>query len=319
MKEISVIAAGNAAEAGQLLQEYPQSVLMAGGTDLLVLRKLKLIAPQVIVTLKSAPGVPAVRQEADGEFAIGAFATLSDIAAHPSIRQKVPMLAKAAAAVASVQVRNKATLGGNLCLMSRCWFFNRSPFWRTEFPDCRKASGGDRCYVVPKSRKGCFALQSGDTAGPLVALGARLRLVSVRGERIVDIEAFYLGDGIRYLDLSAGEILTEVLLPPPAPAGAFVKFRPQDNMDFATFTLSVVPPVGRSGARIVVGCSASRPLRARAAEKMLDAGAPAEEIARKTAEEARLVSFVRGPVDFKKQVIAARMADILAGLEGQPQ
>jgi CO/xanthine dehydrogenase FAD-binding subunit len=136
---------------------------------------------------------------------------------------------------------------------------------------------------------------------------------------MADIEDFYLGDGIRYLGLKAGEILMEILLPPPGPSGAFVKFRPQDNLDFATFTLAVIPPAGGTGARIVVGCAASLPLRARAAEKMLDAGAPAEEVARKTAEEVRLVSFVRGPVDFKRQVIAAKMADVLAGLTSQRQ
>lgn len=319
MKETSFIAARNVAEAGRLLKEHPQSVLMAGGTDLLVLKNLKLIRPRAIVSLKSIPGFSTIRPEKEGGVAIGAFATLDDVATHPLIRERVPVLARAAAAVASPQIRNKATLGGNICLNSRCWFFNRSPFWRAEYPECRKASGGEKCYVLARSRQGCFALQSGDTGGPLVALGAKLRLVSAGGERVADIEDFYLGDGIRYLDLKAGEILTEILLPPPAGAGAFVKFRPQDNLDFATFTLAVIPPAGGTGARIVVGCAASRPLRARAAEKMLDAGAPAEEVARKTAEEVKLVSFVRGPVDFKRQVIAAKMADVLAGLKSQSQ
>ena len=319
MKETLFIAARNVAEASRLLQEHPQAVIMAGGTDLLVLKKLKLICPQAIVTLKSIPDFSAIRPEKEGGVAIGALATLDEVATHPLIRERAPLLARAAAAVASPQIRNKATLGGNLCLNSRCWFFNRSPFWRAEYPHCRKASGGDQCYVVPKSRKGCFALQSGDTGGPLLALGAKLRLVSAGGERVADIEDFYLGDGIRYLGLKAGEILTEIILPPPGPSGAFVKFRPQDNLDFAAFTLAVIPPAGGTGARIVVGCAASRPLRARAAEKMLDAGAPAEEVARKTAEEVRLVSFVRGQVDFKRQVITAKMANVLAGLEGQPQ
>ncbi|MGA3174557.1 MAG: FAD binding domain-containing protein [Syntrophorhabdales bacterium] len=319
MKETSFIAARSVAEACRLLQEHPQSVPMAGGTDLLVLKNFKLISPRPIVYLKSIPGLSTVRPEKEGWVAIGALATLDEIVKHPSIRQGVPLLARAAAGVASPQIRNKATLGGNLCLNSRCWFYNRSPFWRAEFPHCRKASGGDKCYVMPKSRKGCFALQSGDTGGTLVALGAKLRLVSAASERVIDVEDFYLGDGIRYLDLKAGEILTEILLPPPGQAGAFVKFRPQDNMDFATFTLAVVPPVSGAGARIVLGCAASRPLRARGAEEMLDAGAPAEDVARKTAEEARLVSFVRGPVDFKKQVIAAKMADVLAGLKSQPR
>ena len=319
MKKTSFIAARNVAEAGRLLKEHPQSVLMAGGTDLLVLKNLKLIAPGKIIFLKSIPGLGAIRMTKDGRAALGALVTLDEVARHPALRERFPMLSRAAAAVASPQIRNKATLGGNICLNSRCCFYNRSPFWRAEYPECRKASGGKKCYVLPRSRKGCFALQSGDTGGPLVALGAKLRLISAGGERVADVEDFYLGDGIRYLDLKAGEILTEILLPPPTGAAAFVKFRPQDNLDFATFTLAVIPPAGGTGARIVVGCAASRPLRARAAEKMLEAGAPAEEVARKTAEEVNLVSFVRGSADFKRQVIAAKMADVLAGLKGQPQ
>ncbi|MGD0043109.1 MAG: FAD binding domain-containing protein, partial [Isosphaeraceae bacterium] len=110
MKEISVIAATNVAEAGRLLQEHPQSVLMAGGTDLLVLKKLKLVRPRVIVTLKSIPGFSTIRSEKEGGVAIGAFATLDEVATHPLIRQRVPLLARAAAAVASPQIRNKATL-----------------------------------------------------------------------------------------------------------------------------------------------------------------------------------------------------------------
>ncbi len=313
----SFIPARSVAEAGRLLGEYPDAVLMAGGTDVLVLKNLKLIRPGAIVALKSIPGLDGIRQEKEGSIAIGALTALNDIAAHPLIRQKVPMLAQASAAVGSPQIRNKATLGGNICLNSRCLFFNRSSFWRAGFPDCRKACGGNRCYIVPRSRKGCFALQSGDSVGPLVALCAKVRLVSESSERVMDIDDFFLGDGIRYLDLAPGEVLTEVLIPLPGPAGVFVKFRRQDNLDFAAFTLSVVPPVSGQGARVVLGCAASRPMRARSAEAMLNAGAPAEEIARKTAEEVRLVSFTRGSVDFKKRAIAARMEEILAALRGR--
>ncbi len=314
----SFIKAGSVAEVGRLLREYPDAVLMAGGTDVLVLKHLKLIRPGAIVALKSIPGLDGIRQEKEGSIAIGALTALNYIAANPLIGQKLPMLAQASAAVGSPQIRNKATLGGNICLNSRCLFFNKSPFWRAGFPDCRKASGGNRCYIMPKSRKGCFALQSGDSVGPLVALGAKVRLISESSERVMDIADFFLGDGIRYLDLAPGEIMTEVLIPPPGPAGVFVKFRPQDNLDYAAFTLSVIPPVGGQGARIVLGCAASRPMRARGAEAMLNAGAPAEEIARKTADEARIVSFTRGSVDFKKQAIAARMEEILAALPGGP-
>ena len=209
--------------------------------------------------------------------------------------------------------RHKGTIGGNICLNTRCYFYNRSPFWRTEYPECRKASGGLRCYVLRQSRKGCVALQSGDTVGPLVALGAKVRLLSERGDRVLAVEDLFLGDGIDYLALEPGEILTEILLPPSSRDGIFIKFRPQNNLDFATFTLSVLPPGDGMGSRIVAGSVASRPLRAKEAEGMLDRGnGDMATIARMASEELKLISFVRGAVPFKRMAIQARLTEILA-------
>lgn len=322
MNEAKFIRVRSAREASRWIKERPSSeaVLMAGGTDLLVRKRHKLIAPQSIIYLKEAPGLGEIRQDENGGFIIGAMATLDGVTRHPGINKNYPLLAQAAFSVASPQTRNKATLGGNICLNSRCWFYNRSPFSRAEYPECRKASGGDKCYVMPKSRKGCFALQSGDTVGPLVALDAKLRLVSDERERVIGVEDFFLGDGIRYLALEPGEVLTEVILPPPAGAGAFVKFRPQNNLDFATFTLSVLLPENGTGSRVVVGSVASRPLRAHKAEAMLDRGEKDPfAIGQQAAEEVPLVSFVRGSVGFKKRVIEARLTDILDRLARSPK
>jgi len=151
--------------------------------------------------------------------------------------------------------------------------------------------------------------------GPLVALGAKLRLISAGRGRIVEIEDFFLGDGISYLDLKPGEVLTEILLPKPTGKGVFVKFRPQNNLDFATFTLSVVFPGKKGGSRIVVGCAATKPLRARKAEELLDRGVSPAEVVEQAQKELPLVSFVRGSVEFKKQVLAARMTEVLQGLK----
>jgi len=317
---VEFIPVQNLIQASRLIKERPpaEAVLMAGGTDVLVLKKLKLIKPLSIVYLKRIPGLADIRGDGNGGFIIGAMATLDEIARHPGINQSYPMLAQAAFAVASPQIRSKATIGGNICLNSRCWFYNRSPFWRSEYPECRKAAGGDKCYVLPKSRKGCFALQSGDTVGPLVAQDAKLRLVSDERERLISIEDFFLGDGIDYLALEPGEVLTEVLLPATNGSGAFVKFRPQKNLDFATFTISVLPPRNGSGSRIVVASVATRPLRARKAEMMLDRGTQnPTAVARQAAEELTLVSFVRGSTEFKRQVIEARLTEILNSFFGR--
>jgi len=313
MDKSSFVRVATVAEAIRLKKENPQAFFMAGGTDLLILKRNKLIHPQSILYLKGIPGLAEIHPEANGGLRIGACATLDTVANHPLIRQNYPPLARAAFAAASPQIRNKATIGGNVCLNSRCWFFNRSPFWRAEYPECRKAAGGAKCYVVPQSLKGCFALQSGDTAGPLVAMEAKLRLVSDQGEKVLGVEDFYLGDGICYLALQPGEILTEVLLPQPKGQGIFRKFRPQNNLDFATFNLTLLPPQEGTGSKIVVSSVASKPLRARKAEALFNQGAPGKEVVDQAMKEISLVSFVRGAVEFKKQVIAVYMTEAMAG------
>ena len=315
MAKASFVSAASVAEASRLSRENPQAFFMAGGTDLLILKRNKLIRPQSILYLKNIPGLAEIRPKANDGLRIGASSTLDAVAKHPLIQQDYPLLAKAALVVASPQIRNKATIGGNICLNSRCWFFNRSPFWRAEYPECRKAAGGTKCYVLPQSLKGCFALQSGDTVGPLVAMGAKLRLVSDQGERVLGVEDFYLGDGIRYLALQPGEILTEVLLPQPKLTGTFIKFRPQDNLDFAAFNLTLLPPQEGRGSKIVVSSVASKPLRARKAEALFDQGASGKEVVDQAMAELPLVSFVRGAVEFKKQVLAARMTEAIVAAE----
>ena len=154
------IALRNIQEASRLMKKSPEAFLMAGGTDLLVRRRNHLVNPRSILYLKTIPGLSEIHPEEGGELRLGALATLDAVARDPSLKQNYHTLAQAASSVASPQIRHKATLGGNICLNSRCWFYNRSPFWRSEYPECRKASGGNKCYVVPGSRKGCFALQS---------------------------------------------------------------------------------------------------------------------------------------------------------------
>jgi len=310
MNRFKLINAHSLEEASRFIKDHPagDAVLMAGGTDLLVLRRNGLIQPEFVIRVDSYAEHCGCHDTEDGGMILGAFVTLDDLLQNPLVKENYPMLAQAAGAVASAQIRHKATLGGNVCLNTRCWYYNKSAFWRTGYPACRKAFGGDTCYVVPDSRKGCFALQSGDTVGPLVALDAKLRLVSDNGARRVDISDFYLGDGIQNLDLEHGEILSAVVLPPPRAKGVFIKFRPQHNIDFATFTLSLMPSTDFAGSRIVAGSLSARPLRAKKAEEMHNCGqADAGSVAKQAAKELKIVSFVRGGVEFKRQVIEARL------------
>ena len=321
MDDFSFAPAKTVAEASRLFTERSPAgaAFMAGGTDLLVLTRKGLMAPRAVIYLKTIPGLSEIRFDEKGGTRIGATVALEEVARHPGINRYYSMLARAASAVGSPQIRHKGTIGGNICLNTRCYFYNRSPFWRTEYPECRKASRGRQCYVLQQSRQGCFALQSGDTVGPLVALGAKVRLLSEKGDRVLPVEDLFLGDGINYLALEPGEILTEIVLPPPPSLsrnGVFIKFRPQNNLDFATFTLSVLPSGKDAGSRIVAGSVASRPLRAKEAERMLDLGnGDMATIARTASEELKLISFVRGTVPFKRRAIQVKLAGILKGLE----
>jgi CO/xanthine dehydrogenase FAD-binding subunit len=144
---------------------------------------------------------------------------------------------------------------------------------------------------------------------------AKLHLVSDRGERMIGLEEFFLGDGIRYLDLKPGEILKEILLPDSRSRGIFIKFRPQNNLDFAAFNLTLFSPQEGRGSKIVVSSVASKPLRASKAEALFDQGAPGPEVVDQAMKELPLPSFVRGSVEFKKQVLAARMTEAMAAAE----
>ena len=135
---------------------------LAGGTDLVPALKRELTAPAALVDVKRLPELQDVTSTPNGGLRIGAAVTLHALARSAKVAHAYPALAEAAGTVASYQIRNRGTLGGNVCLDTRCTYFNQSAFWRAEFPDCRKA-GGSSCYVVPKGDR-CHALSSSDLA-----------------------------------------------------------------------------------------------------------------------------------------------------------
>src|SRR5204862_861056 len=191
------------AEAAKILAgEGPRAMLIAGGTDLLPNMKRRHQAPQVLVALAQ---VGELRQ-LNGT--CGAGLTLSEIARH----EKTPAaLRHAAVQVATPHIRNMGTLGGNLCLDTRCTYYNQSYEWRKAIDFCLKKDG-QICWVATASKR-CVAVSSTDTAPALISLGAKVRLVSAEGEREVALADLYRNDGIEYLSRKPGEILTEVALP----------------------------------------------------------------------------------------------------------
>ena len=273
-------------EAAKILAaEGPAAMLVAGGTDLLPNMKRRHQAPKVLVSLRSISELKAL----NGAF--GAGLTLQEVVQS----EKTPAaLRQAAAQVATPQIRNMGTLGGNLCLDTRCNYYNQSYEWRKAIDFCLKKDG-DVCWVATASKR-CVAVSSTDTAPALIALDASVTLQSERGEREIPVASLYKNDGIEYLSRRPDEILTAVRVP----AGwksAYWKLRRRGSFDFPI--LGVAAALKFSGevieeARLALGAVASRPFLVEKAGEFLKGKTLTDET---IAEAARLVANRAKPMD----------------------
>lgn len=262
-------------EAVELLAEYgPSAMLVAGGTDLYPSMKRQLFTPDKLIGLRSVDELKQIRMEEDGAngLLLGAGITLAQIAEHPLLMQHYPALTQAARLISTPQLRNMGTLGGNLCLDTRCTYYNQSAEWRQALGYCMKKSG-QICWVAPGSQH-CLAVQSSDLAPVLVALDAQVQLVGPRGVRWLPIAALYQNDGIHYLAKQPDEILSLVRLPfAPGIRAAYQKLRRRGSFDFPILSVAVAIEQAADGscrhARIVLGAVASAPVRAEGAEAVL--------------------------------------------------
>lgn len=274
------------AEAAKILSgEGPVAMLIAGGTDLLPNMKRRHQSPKVLVSL----GRIEELKKLNGSF--GAGLTLSEIANS----EKAPTaLRQAAAQVATPHLRNMGTLGGNLCLDTRCTYYNQTYEWRKAIDFCLKKDG-TTCWVATASKR-CVAVSSTDTAPALIALNASVTLADARGEREIPVEALYRNDGIDYLSRRADEVLTEV----KAPAGwrsVYWKLRRRGSFDFPI--LGVAAALKFSGdvveeARIALGAVASRPFLVEKAGEFLKGKRLTDEV---IAHASELVANRAKPMD----------------------
>lgn len=218
-------------EASSLLRKHQgQAKIVAGGTDILVRMKQRITIPPYLVTLKRIAGLDAISDEPEG-LRIGALTTLSAIQRSSLVLEKFPVLAQAASSVGATHHQNMGTLGGNLCLDTRCWYYNQPSFWHEARPACLKR-GGDICHMAKGSLR-CYALYSGDMAPVLVALGAQVTVLRNRSERTFPVEKLFTGDGQSHLTIKPTDILVGVTIPYPLPHGtAYVKFRRREAIDF---------------------------------------------------------------------------------------
>ena len=199
--------------AARALALDPQgSVLLAGGTDLLVNMKHRLMEPRRLINLKSIPKMAYI-ESAKGEVRIGALTTLHEVSSSSLIRDQYPALYQAAQEVGAYSHQVMGTVGGNLCQGNRCRYYNQSAFWRNARGICYKA-GGEICHVVRKPGE-CHSTYCGDLAPVFIALEANVNVVGPEGERRFPLKKLYRQDGKRPLDFIKGEILKEILLPRP--------------------------------------------------------------------------------------------------------
>jgi 4-hydroxybenzoyl-CoA reductase subunit beta len=222
---------GSAAEASALLARLPEARLVAGGTDLIPNLRRGIGAPPALVDVGSIAGIARIERGTDG-WRIGAGVTLAALAGDAAVAAALPALAEAAATVAGPGHRAVATLGGNLCLDTRCVFYNQSEWWRRANAHCLKL-GGERCHVAPQGTR-CHASFSGDLAPALLALDAQAEVLGPDGPRTIALADLYVEDGVRPLTLAAGELVLAVRVP-AQPAGArsgYRKARARGAMDF---------------------------------------------------------------------------------------
>ena len=302
----------------------PDAMLVAGGTDLYPNLKRRQFEPKVLVGLRGVRELAGVRGDGRG-LTIGAGTTLTRVATHPDVRRDYPALATAAGLVSSPQLRNMGTIGGNVCVDTRCNYYNQSHPWRKAIGFCMKKDG-DICLVAPGSPR-CWAVSSSDTAPALWSLGARVRLVGPTGERVIPIGALYQDDGIAYLAKQADEVVTDLLLPPADGwTSAYLKLRRRGSFDFPVLGVAVAVrmdgDVARD-ARIVLGAVASQPRDAADAARLLVGERLTPDVIARVADRAAGPSKPLDNTDFthpyRKKMTRVFVTRALRKLAGLPE
>jgi len=313
-------------DAVKLMADHgPEAMLVAGGTDLYPNMKRGQFEPSVLVGLRGVRDLAGVRTSASGGLAIGAGTTLTAVSRHAQVRGRYDALATAAGVVSTPQLRNMGTLGGNVCVDTRCNYYNQSYQWRKAVNFCMKKDG-EICLVAPGSSR-CWAVSSSDTAPVLWSLGASVRLAGPGGERTIPISALYRDDGIQYLAKQPGDIVTEIVLPPAdGLRSVYLKLRRRGSFDFPV--LGVAAAVRMDGetvreACIVLGAVASLPREAGAASALLVGQRLTPELIERAAEAAYRPAKPLDNTDFghpyRKKMTRVFVARALRRLAGLPE
>ncbi len=261
--------------------------MVAGGTDLLPNMKRRQQEPSVVIGLRAVNGLRDI-VIGDGVVRIGALVALHTVATDPRVQEHLPALATAAGLVSTPHLRRMGTLGGNLCLDTRCTYYDQNYHWRKSIDFCMKKDGAI-CWVAPNSPR-CWAVSSSDTAPVAVALQAQFHLVSAQSSRTVPASEFFVDDGIHYLSRRPDEILSEIEF--PMHAGwrmTYEKLRRRGSFDFPILGVAAAAHTSDGvidGVRLVLGAVGSSPVDQSALAAPLVGTRPAPERIKAVAAEA---------------------------------
>jgi len=274
LPETRVVRPRTLDEALRVLESSgPDAMIIAGGTDVGPNLQMRLFSPRVLVDIKGIASLHGIAATSDGGLRVGALTTLAEIERSPLVAQKYSVLHSAVHVIAGPLQRNMGTLGGNLCLETRCVWYNQSEFWRESLGGCLKKDG-DVCHVAPGGKR-CWAVWSGDSAPALLTLDAEIEIAGAQGVRRIPLTDFYRNDGMDRIALNRGEILTAAILPARTALrrGAYQKLRTRNSIDYPLAGVAVTLDVDEKGicrdARIAINAVNPAPLLLRDAAARL--------------------------------------------------
>jgi len=273
------IDAASTEDAVAALGRYGEGArVLAGGQDLLFRIKKYIVQPECVINIKTIPGLSTIRANADDNLRIGALTTLSQLARSAELQRNYSVLAQAAGVVASPQIRNLGTLGGNICQDVWCWYLQDGfSCWKSGGKFCDLAGGDSRYYSSVMGGHLCLSNHPSDTAVALAALDARVHIVSPKGGREIPISEFlsghnWVGGRLQSHTLGLDEIVTEIEVPLRPTHSTYVKFALRKSWDFAIASVAVSAVIRErvcEDLRIVLGGVATFPYRSHEAESLL--------------------------------------------------